>query len=80
MHAMADEIIRRTGEAGRMISRETGKPIAQAQREWGLTVDQFRWCAEEARRSPKFSSAMTFMPSVTSVSTVGLDAVTYDLK
>jgi succinate-semialdehyde dehydrogenase/glutarate-semialdehyde dehydrogenase len=33
-----------------MISSETGKPIAQGQREWALTVDQFRWHAEEARR------------------------------
>ena len=29
---------------------ETGKPIAQSGREWGLSVDQFRWFAEEARR------------------------------
>ncbi len=50
LHAIADEMIRRTGEAARMISSETGKPLAQAQREWALTVDQFRWCAEEARR------------------------------
>ena len=33
-----------------MISSETGKPRAQAQREWGLSIDQFRWYAEEARR------------------------------
>lgn len=33
-----------------MISSETGKPIGQAQREWALTIDQFRWYAEEARR------------------------------
>src|SRR5216684_3270932 len=50
LHAIADEMIRRTGEAARMISSETGKPLAQAQREWALTVDQFRWYAEEARR------------------------------
>ena len=50
LHAIADEMVRRTGEAARMISSETGKPLAQAQREWGLTVDQFRWYAEEARR------------------------------
>jgi succinate-semialdehyde dehydrogenase / glutarate-semialdehyde dehydrogenase len=50
LHAIADEMIRRTGEAAQMISSETGKPLAQAQREWALTVDQFRWCAEEARR------------------------------
>src|SRR5260370_1368369 len=50
LHAIADEMIRRTGEAARMISSETGKPLAQAQREWALSVDQFRWYAEEARR------------------------------
>ena len=33
-----------------MISAETGKPIAQSEREWGLSIDQFRWFAEEARR------------------------------
>ena len=50
MHAIADEMIRRADEAARMIASETGKPIAQAQREWSLSVDQFRWYAEEARR------------------------------
>ena len=50
IHAIADEMLRRAGEATRMISSETGKPLAQAQREWALTVDQFRWYAEEARR------------------------------
>ena len=43
-------MIRRKDEAARMISTETGKPIAQAEREWGLSCDQFRWYAEEARR------------------------------
>ena len=50
LHRVADEMIRRTDEAARMISLETGKPIAQAGREWGLSIDQFRWYAEEARR------------------------------
>ena len=50
LHRIADEMIRRTDEAARMISLETGKPIAQSGREWGLSVDQFRWYAEEARR------------------------------
>src|SRR5918996_3681715 len=50
LHAIADEMIRRKNEAARMISTETGKPLAQAEREWGLSCDQFRWCAEEARR------------------------------
>ncbi|MBO9443886.1 NAD-dependent succinate-semialdehyde dehydrogenase [Phaeobacter italicus] len=50
LHAVADEMIRRTTEAGQMMATETGKPIAQAEREWGLATDQFRWYAEEARR------------------------------
>ncbi|MXN63989.1 aldehyde dehydrogenase family protein [Stappia sp. GBMRC 2046] len=50
LHRIADEMIARAEEAARMISSETGKPLAQAQREWGLSVDQFRWYAEEARR------------------------------
>lgn len=50
LHAIADEMKRRTDEAARMIALETGKPIAQAGREWSLSIDQFRWFAEEARR------------------------------
>jgi succinate-semialdehyde dehydrogenase/glutarate-semialdehyde dehydrogenase len=50
LHAIADEMKRRTDEGARMIALETGKPIAQAGREWALSVDQFRWFAEEARR------------------------------
>ena len=50
LHRIADEMIRRTDEAARMISLETGKPIAQSGRDWGLSIDQFRWYAEEARR------------------------------
>lgn len=50
MHRIADEMIQRADEAAQMLSTETGKPIAQSGREWGLAVDQFRWYAEEARR------------------------------
>jgi succinate-semialdehyde dehydrogenase / glutarate-semialdehyde dehydrogenase len=50
LHAIAGEMARRAEEAARMIAAETGKPLAQAGREWGLAVDQFRWYAEEARR------------------------------
>ncbi|MGL4310232.1 MAG: NAD-dependent succinate-semialdehyde dehydrogenase [Paracoccaceae bacterium] len=50
LHRITDEMTRRSDEAVRMISMETGKPVAQAQREWGLSIDQFRWYAEEARR------------------------------
>ena len=50
IHRIADEMIRRADEAKRMISLETGKPIGQSEREWALSIDQFRWFAEEARR------------------------------
>jgi succinate-semialdehyde dehydrogenase/glutarate-semialdehyde dehydrogenase len=50
LHRIADEMARRAPEAARMNTAETGKPIAQAEREWVLSVDQFRWYAEEARR------------------------------
>ncbi|ODT22735.1 MAG: NAD-dependent succinate-semialdehyde dehydrogenase [Kaistia sp. SCN 65-12] len=50
LHKAADEMLRRSDEAALMISTETGKPIAQAGREWVLACDQFRWFAEEARR------------------------------
>src|SRR4051794_29075856 len=50
LHRIADEMVRRVDEAARMISTETGKPLAQSGREWSLSIDQFRWYAEEARR------------------------------
>ncbi|MCW0980964.1 MULTISPECIES: NAD-dependent succinate-semialdehyde dehydrogenase [Rhizobium] len=50
LHRAADEMLRRAEEGAKMISLETGKPIAQAGREWILSCDQFRWFAEEARR------------------------------
>src|SRR6476619_3971400 len=34
LHRIADEMIRRADEATRMISTETGQPIAQGGREW----------------------------------------------
>jgi len=50
LHRVTDEMLRRADEGARMIATETGKPIAQAQREWALACDQFRWYAEQARR------------------------------
>lgn len=50
LHKLADVMAARTSEAARQITLETGKPVAQAGREWSLAVDQFRWYAEEARR------------------------------
>ena len=50
LHQAASLMAQRTEDAARRITLETGKPLAQARREWGLAVDQFRWYAEEARR------------------------------
>ncbi|MGI6245854.1 MAG: NAD-dependent succinate-semialdehyde dehydrogenase [Pseudochelatococcus sp.] len=50
LHAIADRMVARAEEAARIITLETGKPLAQSRREWGLSTDQFRWYAEEARR------------------------------
>jgi len=50
LHRATDALLRRADEGARMIASETGKPIAQAQREWALACDQFRWYAEQARR------------------------------
>lgn len=50
LHRAADEMFLRADEGARMICLETGKPIAQAGREWVLACEQFRWYAEEARR------------------------------
>jgi succinate-semialdehyde dehydrogenase/glutarate-semialdehyde dehydrogenase len=50
LHAVASLMAERSEEAARRITLETGKPLAQARREWSLSLDQFRWHAEEARR------------------------------
>jgi len=50
LHKVADVMTAWTPQAAKQITLETGKPVAQAGREWSLAVDQFRWYAEEARR------------------------------
>lgn len=50
LHRCADMMTARTEQAARCITLEAGKPLAQARREWQLSIDQFRWYAEEARR------------------------------
>jgi len=50
LHRCADVMTTRTEEAARQITLEAGKPLAQSRREWQLSIDQFRWYAEEARR------------------------------
>lgn len=50
LHAVASVMAEATEEGSRRITLESGKPLVQARREWSLSVDQFRWYAEEARR------------------------------
>jgi succinate-semialdehyde dehydrogenase/glutarate-semialdehyde dehydrogenase len=50
LHNVASLMAARSEEAARCITLETGKPLAQSRREWSLSLDQFRWHAEEARR------------------------------
>ena len=50
LHKVADALTASTEEAARTITLEAGKPLAQSRREWQLSIDQFRWYAEEARR------------------------------
>lgn len=50
LHKVADAMAARSEEAVRTITLEAGKPLAQSRREWQLSIEQFRWYAEEARR------------------------------
>jgi len=50
LHNAANVMTARLEEGARVMVLETGKPLAQARREWQLSIDQFRWHAEEARR------------------------------
>ncbi len=50
LHRVADAMVSRTEEAAKIVTLEAGKPLAQSRREWQLSIDQFRWYAEEARR------------------------------
>ncbi|TNC71769.1 aldehyde dehydrogenase family protein [Rubellimicrobium roseum] len=49
-HAVATEMVCRSAEAARLTCSETGKPLAEPERGWGLAVDWFRRYAEEALR------------------------------
>jgi succinate-semialdehyde dehydrogenase/glutarate-semialdehyde dehydrogenase len=51
LHLIADGIEKRGDEIARTITLENGKPLAQGKGEVGMTVDHFRWFAEEARRT-----------------------------
>ncbi len=46
---IADAVEARAEEIAQMITRENGKPLPQARGEMAMTVDHFRWFAEEAR-------------------------------
>ena len=50
LHKVADMMLVRAEEAAKRITLEAGRPLAQSRREWQLSIDQFRWHAEEARR------------------------------
>lgn len=50
LHRVAQEMEKARERAATMISRESGKPLGQASREWTLSIDQFTWYAEESRR------------------------------
>ncbi|MDE1188276.1 MAG: NAD-dependent succinate-semialdehyde dehydrogenase [Pantoea sp.] len=50
LEAVAREMTAAAAEAAVVISKESGKPLAQAKREWELSIDQFVWYAGEARR------------------------------
>ena len=47
----ADEMERRRDEIARAVTMENGKPLAQSLVEVDVSIDHFRWFAEEARRA-----------------------------
>jgi succinate-semialdehyde dehydrogenase/glutarate-semialdehyde dehydrogenase len=51
LQKIADQVEARRDEIARTITMENGKPLAQSVAEVGMTVDHFRWFAEEARRA-----------------------------
>lgn len=51
LHRFADQIEKRKDRLARLITREQGKPLREAAVEVKLTIDSFRWYAEEARRA-----------------------------
>ena len=48
--AIADVLRGQVEEAALMMTRESGKPLAEARGEFGAAIDQFDWYADEARR------------------------------
>lgn len=50
LHRLADILERDQGEIARLITREEGKPLREADGELRLSIDSLHWYAEEARR------------------------------
>ncbi len=51
LHRVADVLESRRDEIARLITREEGKPLHEAQGELQLSIDSLRWYGEEARRA-----------------------------
>jgi succinate-semialdehyde dehydrogenase/glutarate-semialdehyde dehydrogenase len=49
--AIAKELTARADSIARIITMENGKPLAQSKGEVAMTIDHFRWFAEEGRRA-----------------------------
>jgi len=50
LRKISDLIRGRIEPLARLMSGETGKPLAEARGEWGATADQFEWYSEETKR------------------------------
>ena len=50
LHAAAELLRARADRLGEVTVRETGKPLAEAVREWQIAADLFEWFAEEGKR------------------------------
>ncbi|MDQ4134701.1 MAG: aldehyde dehydrogenase family protein, partial [Pseudomonadota bacterium] len=50
LRRVAELVRERLDDLARIMSLETGKPLAQAQGEWRDAADQFEWYAEETKR------------------------------
>lgn len=51
LSALAEELSRRGDAIAELITRENGKPLAQAKGEVAMSIDHLLWFAEEARRA-----------------------------
>jgi succinate-semialdehyde dehydrogenase/glutarate-semialdehyde dehydrogenase len=50
LRRVAELLRERVDRLAPLMSRETGKPLAEARGEWGATAEQFEWYAEETKR------------------------------